>query len=165
MIFPRRNFRKLVGSTAIVLTSGLLAGAAVADTIYKSVDAQGNVTFSNTPPPAGVEAQQIELQPGPTPAEQQQSVEEEQNLEAQSNEIPEEESAPEQEPEEPEVQPVTEYQQDAGESDDNEDPVVVDEGYVDDRARDEVARDRVEDPRAITPGPTGVYHPQGGMRR
>ena len=88
MIFPRKNFRKLLCLTASTLISILLCGTAAAETIYKTVDAQGNVSFSNTPPPEGVEAQQIELQPGPTPAQQQQSIETEQNLETQSNEIP-----------------------------------------------------------------------------
>ena len=69
--------RVLPSLAAVALTTGLSAAAAGADTIYKTIDAQGNVTFSNTPPPPGVEAQQIELSPGPTPAEQRQSLRQE----------------------------------------------------------------------------------------
>jgi hypothetical protein len=162
MIFPRRNFRKLLGLTAIVLTSGLLSDAAAADTIYKTVDAQGNVSFSNTPPPEGVEAQQIQLQPGPTPAAQQQSLEAEQNLETQSNEIPVENPPAEQEP--PVVQPTTEYQQESDDSEDNDQPVVVDEGDVVETDRDERLRDGVDDVREVTPLPAEVQRPAGRVR-
>jgi hypothetical protein len=156
------NFLGVLCLTCMTMTTGLLPGVAAADTIYKSVDAEGNVTFSNTPP-AGVEAQQINLQPGPTPAQQQQSIEEEQNLETQSNAIPEEDSAPEQEQEEPVVQPDTEYQQDAG---DNEDPVYVDDGYAGDpdRDRDERVRDGVDDVREVVPLPAEAGHAAGRAR-
>jgi Domain of unknown function (DUF4124) len=163
MTYQKKNVRTLPCLTAMTLTITLLCIPAVAETVYKSVDAEGNVTFSNTPPPAGVDVQQIELQPGPTPAAQQQSIEEEQNLEAQSNAIPEEESAPEQEQEqeEPAVQQDTEYQQDAGE---NEEPVYAGDGYVDDPDRDERVRDGVDDVREITPLPAEMHRPAGRVR-
>jgi len=164
MSFQTRNFRVLPYLTAITLTTTLLCATAAAETIYKSVDAQGNVTFSNMPPPAGVEAQQIELQPGPTPAEQQQSLEAEQNLEAQGNAIPEEESAPEEDQEEPAVEPTTEYQQESNDPGDDEEPVVVDEGYVGDPDRDERLRDGVDDVREVTPLPAEVHRPAGRVR-
>jgi outer membrane biosynthesis protein TonB len=154
------SFRTLRCLTVIALSTSLLSAAALADTIYKSIDAEGNVTFSSTPP-AGVDAQQIELQPGPTPAQQQQSLEAEQNLEAQSNEIPEEQPAPEQEQEEPVVQQDTEYQQDAV---DNEDPVSVDDGYVDDPDRNERVRDGVDDVRDVAPRPAEAGRAAGRAR-
>jgi hypothetical protein len=166
MSFQTRIFRVLPYLTAITLTTNLLCATAAAETIYKSVDAEGNVTFSNTPPPAGVEAQQIELQPGPTAAQQQQSLKAEQNLEAQSNAIPEEESAPEEEQvqEESVVEPTTVYQQESDDSGDNEDPAYVDEGYVGDPNRDERLRDGVDDVREVTPLPTGAPRPAGRVR-
>jgi hypothetical protein len=146
----------------LTLTSGLLLDSAVAETIYKSVDADGNVTFSNIPPPAGVQTQQLDVPSGPTPAEQQQSIETEQNLETMSNEIPVETPATEQEL--PVVQPITEYQQDSDESEDNDEPVVVDEGYVDDPNRDERLRDGVDDVREATPLPAEAPRPAGRVR-
>ena len=156
------NYLGVLCLTCITMTTGFLTGVAAADTVYKSVDAEGNVTFSSTPP-TDVEAQKIELQPGPTPAQQRQSIEEEQNLETQSNTISEEDSAPEQEQEEPVVQPDTEYQQDAG---DNEDPVYVDDGYMGapDRDRDERVRDSVDDVREVMPLPAEINRPAARVR-
>jgi len=158
-----RNFRVLPCLTAITLATSLLCIPALAETIYKSVDAEGNVTFSSTPP-AGVEAQQIELQPGPTPAQQQQSIQAEQNLEAQSNEIPEEQPAPEQEQEEPVVQPDTEYQQDSGDAAEEDNPVYVGDGYVGDPNRNERVRDGVDDVRDVAPRPAEAAHAAGRAR-
>ena len=156
------NFLGVLCLTGMTVTTGLVPDA-TADTIYKSVDAQGNVTFSNMPPPAGVESQQVELPPGPTPAQQQQSIEEEQNLETQSDAIPEEDSAPVQEQEGQVVQPVTEYPQDTA---DTEDPVYVDDGYVGepDRDRDERVRDGVDDRREVAPLPAETPRPAGRVR-
>ena len=158
----RKNFPKLLCLTAITLSAAPLLDTAVAETIYKSVDAEGNVTFSNTPPPEGVEAQQLEIEPGPTPAQQQQSIETEQNLETMSNEIPVETPAAEQQ--QPLVQPTTEYQQDSGDSGDNEDPVVVDEGYVGDRYQDERLREGVNEGMEGRPMPADVPHPAARVR-
>jgi hypothetical protein len=162
MNYRLRHIRALPCLTAIALSTSLLSVAAVAETIYKSVDAEGNVTFSSTPP-AGVEAQQIELQPGPTPAQRQQSLEAEQNLEEQSNELYQEtvqESPPEAQ-EEPVVEPDTAYQQDSG---DNENPVYADDGYVDDVDRDERVRDGVDDVKEIEPLPAEIHRPAGRAR-
>jgi Domain of unknown function (DUF4124) len=159
MTYQMCNFRVLPCLTIITLAISVLSSPAMAETVYKSVDAEGNVTFSSTPP-AGVEAEQIELQPGPTPAEQQQSLEAEQRLEAQSDEIPEQQAAPEQE-EEAVVQPDTDYQQDAG---DDEDPMAVDDAYVGDVDRDERVRDGVDDVREIEPLPAEIHHPVERVR-
>jgi hypothetical protein len=163
MTSQMKNFRVRPYLTAITLSTSLLCLPALAETIYKSIDAEGNVTFSSTPP-AGVEAQQIELQPGPTPAQQQQSLEAEQNLEAQSNEIPEEQPASEQEQEEPAVQQDTEYQQDSGDAADEDNPVYVGDGYVGDPDRNERVRDGVDDVREVTPLPAEGRRPAGRVR-
>ena len=162
MTFLRKNFPKLLCLTAITLSAAPLLDTAVAETIYKSVDAEGNVTFSNTPPAQGVEAQTIELQPGPTPAQQQQSIETEQNLETQSNEIPVENPAAEQQ--QPLVQPTTEYQQDSGDAGDDQEPVVVDDGYVGDRYQDERLREGVNEGIEGRPVPADVPHPAARVR-
>jgi hypothetical protein len=160
-----RNFHVLPRLTAITLATSLLCVPALAETIYKSIDAEGNVTFSSTPP-AGVEAQQIELQPGPSPAAQQQSLEAEQNLEQQSNELYQEVTPPPQEQEEPAVQQDTEYQQDSGDAAENEDPVYVDDGYAGnpERDRNERVRDGVDDVRDVAPRPVEAGHAAGRAR-
>jgi hypothetical protein len=160
-----RNFHVLPCLTAITLATSLLCVPALAETIYKSIDAEGNVTFSSTPP-AGVEAQQIELHPGPSPAAQQQSLEAEQNLEQQSNELYQEVTPPPQEQEEPAVQQDTEYQQDSGDAAENEDPVYVDDGYAGnpERDRNERVRDGVDDVRDVAPRPVEAGHAAGRAR-
>jgi hypothetical protein len=162
MTSQMKNFRVRPYLTAITLSTTLLCIPALAETIYKSIDAEGNVTFSSTPP-AGVDAQQIELQAGPTPAQQQQSTEEEQNLETQSNEMYQEtvEENPAEAQEQPEEQPVSEDLQDSG---DDADPVYVGDGYVDDPERNERVRDGVDDVREVTPLPAEVRRPAGRVR-
>ena len=166
MTYQKKNFTTLPCLTAITLVSCLLCIPSVAETIYKSVDAEGNVTFSNTPPPTGVEAQQIQLQPGPTPAAQQQSLEAEQNLEEQSNELYQEVTPPPQEEEEPAEQQDTEYQQGSSDVDDEDNPVYVGDGYVGDpeRDRDERVRDGVDDVRDVAPRPAEAGHAAGRAR-
>jgi len=162
MTSQMKYFRVRPYLTAITLSTTLLCIPALAETIYKSIDAEGNVTFSSTPP-AGVDAQQIELQAGPTPAQQQQSTEEEQNLETQSNEMYQEtvEENPAEAQEQPEEQPVSENQQDFG---DDVDPVYVGDGYVDDPERNERVRDGVDDVRDVAPRPVEAGHAAGRAR-
>jgi len=157
------NFLGVLCLTCMTMTTGLLPGVAAADTIYKSVDAEGNVTFSSTPP-TGVESQQIELQPGPSPAAQQQSLEAEQNLEEQSNELYQEVTPPPQEQEEPAVQQDTEYQQHSGDAADEDNPVYVGDGYVGDPDRNERVRDGVDDVRDVAPRPAEAGHAAGHVR-
>jgi hypothetical protein len=168
MKYQTGNVRGKLCLTCLALTTALLLDSAAADTIYKTVDAQGNVTFSNTPPPAGTSAQQIDLPPGPTPSQLQESQQQEQNLENMADDMESGENSDEQpSQEEQPVESTTEYQQDSGDAADDQDPVVVDDGYVGDRTRDEVARDRVDDRNEVTPGPApvGVAHPEGRYRR
>jgi hypothetical protein len=55
----------------IFAVAGLLiaAHAAAQQTVYKSIDANGNVTYSSTPPPDAARAEAIELTPSPAPTE------------------------------------------------------------------------------------------------
>ncbi len=151
--------RGMLCLTGLMLIMGILPDTAVADTIYKTVDAQGNITFSNTPPPAGANAQQVDLPPGPTPAEEQQDQQQEQELENSANEMDNGNNPGAQQP--PTEQPTSEYQQGAG---DDQGTAVVDEGYVGNRTRDERARDRVDDMREVVPGSAAVRHPAGRVR-
>jgi hypothetical protein len=160
MTFRSKTIPVVPSVAAIVLAAGLFGTVAGADTIYKTIDAQGNVSFSNTPPPPGVEAQQIELSPGPTPTEQRQSIQQEQNVEAQSNAIPEQTSEPAPADEdETVVEPATEYQEESTDSEDNDQPVVVDDGYLNQPYRDEPLRDGVDDVRDAIPRPEEIQRP------
>jgi hypothetical protein len=52
--------------TGCRLVLALLAGSAAAEQIYRSVDAQGNVTYSSTPPASAVAVDEVSVQPGPS---------------------------------------------------------------------------------------------------
>jgi hypothetical protein len=61
---------------AFVLVLALPAATATAQTIYRSVDAHGNVTYSNQPPPANaVNVEEVSVQPGPSDAAQREARE------------------------------------------------------------------------------------------
>jgi hypothetical protein len=160
-----RNIRALPCLTAITLTTSLLCTTALAETIYKSIDAEGNVSFSSTPP-AGVESQEIELQPGPTPAQQQQSVEAAQQLQEQSNELYQEtvEDSSADAQEQADEQSDPEDQQDSVDAGDDADPVYVDGDYVDEPTRDDRIRDGVDDVREVVPRPVEAGHAAGRAR-
>ena len=70
--------------TAVFLVACCLVQGAHAETIYRSVDKNGEVTFSDEPPPAGVNVEQIEVQPAPTESEYRESVEQMQRMEPQA---------------------------------------------------------------------------------
>jgi hypothetical protein len=65
----------------------MLAGSAAADQIYRSVDAEGNVTFSSQPPAGAVAVDEVNVQPGPSEAEQNAARERMQAQEATANEM------------------------------------------------------------------------------
>jgi hypothetical protein len=75
--------------TVCVLLLVLLGGTVAAEQIYRSVDAEGNVTFSNQPPANSVTVDQVSVQPGPSEAAQQEAQERMQRQEATANEISE----------------------------------------------------------------------------
>jgi Domain of unknown function (DUF4124) len=54
-----------------LLAAGLLiaSGPAAADTIYKHVDEQGNVTYSSSPPKGGGKVRKLDVPDKPSPAE------------------------------------------------------------------------------------------------
>lgn len=52
-----------------VLLGLCVAGPLLAQTVYKSVDEQGNVTYSAEPPKQSEAVERVKLPPGPTPAE------------------------------------------------------------------------------------------------
>jgi hypothetical protein len=58
-----------------MLLAVLLAGthALAQETVFRSVDADGNVTFSATPPPPGAarQVEEVQILPGPTPEAQE----------------------------------------------------------------------------------------------
>jgi hypothetical protein len=70
-----------------MLLPAVLAGAAAAEQIYRSVDADGNVTFSSEPPADAVDVDEVKVQPGPSAAEQQAARERVQAQEATASEL------------------------------------------------------------------------------
>jgi Domain of unknown function (DUF4124) len=69
------------------LLLAVLAGTAAAEQIYRSVDAEGNVTFSNQPPANSVTVDKVSVQPGPSEAAQREAQERMQRQEETANEL------------------------------------------------------------------------------
>jgi hypothetical protein len=144
---------RLSNKTVFILAICLFSTGAVAEKIYRSVDKQGEVTFSDEPPPTAVDVEQVEVQPAPTEAEHRESVERVKRMESQANEMGEARAErtppqPEQLPEE--VQPTQTIQN-------------YDDG-VDSYRRDprrEVIRPGGERP-AHVPARRPAAHPGGG---
>lgn len=154
------NIRGMLCLTGLLLILGSLPDTAAADTIYKTVDAQGNITFSNTPPPEGVNAQQIDIPTAPTPAEEQQGQQQEQQLENMANDLGNGDNTGSPQAE----QPATESPQSTDDVDGDQGTAVVEDGYVGDRTRNERIRDRVDDMKEVHPGPAAVSHPGAHVR-
>jgi hypothetical protein len=79
-----RPSRPAIPATAAALAV-VLAGVAdipvaVAQTVYKSVDAEGNVTYSSTPAPEAVDIEAVDVPEGPSDAERQEAMAREQAL-------------------------------------------------------------------------------------
>ena len=94
----------------LMIAALFFANGSIADPIYKSTNAQGQVIFSDEPPPNAVNVEQIKVQPAPTEAEHRKSVERAKRMESRANEMGaarRERSQPptRQEPLIPEVQP------------------------------------------------------------
>ena len=75
--------------TSCVLMLAMLAGTVAAEQIYRSVDAEGNVTFSNQPPANAVTVDEVSVQPGPSDAAQREAQERMQRQGAAANEMSE----------------------------------------------------------------------------
>jgi len=145
---------RLSNKVVFILAVCLFSNGAVAEKIYRSVDEKGEVTFSDEPPPAAVDVEQIEVQPAPTEAEHRESVERVQRMESQANEMgaaraERTPSPPQQLPEE--VQPTETIQN----YNDDLDPYRRD-------PRREVIRDPGERP-AQMPARRPAAHPGGGV--
>ena len=61
--------------------------SAHAEEIYKSVDSEGQVTYSSTPPPASVHAEKLKVEPPPAPDEVRQARELAQRVDEQGREL------------------------------------------------------------------------------
>jgi hypothetical protein len=76
-----RNILKTISLVAC-LSSALSASAAdVIYKIYKSVDAQGNITYSATPPDSAVRTSEIPVEAGPSEADRREAEQRERQLE------------------------------------------------------------------------------------
>ena len=75
------------GISILMIAALLFATTSVAEPIYKSTNAQGQVIFSDEPPPNAVNVEQIEVQPAPTDAEHRESMERVKRMESQANEM------------------------------------------------------------------------------
>lgn len=65
----------------LVLTLSVSAASAYAETVYKSVDEQGNTVYSAEPPPGGADFQTLEAAPEPGEEAVRESEDRQQKLE------------------------------------------------------------------------------------
>lgn len=104
--------------TAILVC--LSVGAVYAQSLYKSVNDQGEVTFSDSPPDSAAGIETIEIQPGPTEAQRRESAERARQIESLANDLGESNAQRErqrieaqqqaqQQAKDNEVQPIGEY--------------------------------------------------------
>lgn len=80
-------FYTLPGIPVLLFAALLFTNASIAEPIYRSTNAQGEVIFSDEPPPNAVNVERIEMQPAPTEAEHKESVERARRMESQANEM------------------------------------------------------------------------------
>jgi hypothetical protein len=73
--------------TGCMLVMVMLAGTAFAEQIYRSVDADGNVTFSSQPPTEAVTVDEVSVPAGPSDAAQREARERMQRQEATASEM------------------------------------------------------------------------------
>ena len=83
-------------SLVVACVAGLACNA-YGQTYYRSVDAEGNVTYSATPPAGAEKVAPVEVQPGPSDEEVKRAVERQQRFEAQLSEAEEKRAQGEQE--------------------------------------------------------------------
>jgi hypothetical protein len=69
------------------------AASVAAETLYKSVNEKGEITFSDSPPENAARVQEIQVQPAPTESQQRESMEREKLIEAQANKLGESNAA------------------------------------------------------------------------
>jgi hypothetical protein len=75
------------GTSILLIAALLFANASVAEKVYKSTNAQGQVIFSDEPPPNAVSVEQIDVQPVPTDAQHRESMERIKRMESQADEM------------------------------------------------------------------------------
>jgi len=63
------------------------AASVAAETLYKSVNEKGEITFSDSPPENAANVQEIQVQPAPTEQQQRESMEREKMIESQANKL------------------------------------------------------------------------------
>jgi len=63
------------------------AASVAAETLYKSVNDKGEVTFSDSPPENAARVQEIQVQPAPTEQQQREGMEREKMIESQANKL------------------------------------------------------------------------------
>lgn len=71
----------------LMVAASLFAGMSVAEPVYKSTNAQGEVVFSDEPPPDAVNVEQVEIQAAPTEAQHQESVQRAKRMESMADEM------------------------------------------------------------------------------
>ena len=70
-----------------IVFSCAAANTVTAETLYKSVNDKGEVTFSDSPPENAERIEQIQVLPAPTEQQQRESMDRERRIEAQANEL------------------------------------------------------------------------------
>lgn len=78
------NIQHLLPVAAVFL---IAANPVTAQTVYKSIDAQGRVTYSSKPPPVETPktVERVPIAPGPTPQQQQEATHRATELQATTN--------------------------------------------------------------------------------
>jgi Domain of unknown function (DUF4124) len=132
----RRLTCTVIASCTLLLA--LLAGTAAAEQIYRSIDADGNVTFSSQPPAGAVTVDEVSVQPGPSEAAQREARERMQRQEATADELSE--ARARRTPEQPQATPAV------PEPVEQQEPVNQYYGYPDpNTARRDKIRDRLQE--------------------
>ena len=63
------------------------AASVAAETLYKSVNDKGEITFSDSPPENAAHVQEVQVQPAPTEQQHRESMEREKMIKTQANEL------------------------------------------------------------------------------
>jgi hypothetical protein len=71
----------------IFIVFSCAAAGVAAETLYKSINDKGEVTFSDSPPENAAQVQEIQVQPAPTEQQQRESMEREKLIEEQANKL------------------------------------------------------------------------------
>jgi hypothetical protein len=139
----------------VLLIAALLpANMSVAAQVYKSTNAQGEVVYSDEPPPNAVNVEQVEIQPAPTEAEHREGVERAKRMDSMADEMGTARQERDTQPARGEPQPAAEQ------------PVEVytNGDYVEERRRRAIAGERRPHVEHRVPA-RAVPHAGGGGRR